>query len=41
VRLVDLGIAATAERHGAQIVHVDHYYERIAALTGQPVRRIG
>ena len=41
VRLVDLVIAATAERHGAPIVHVDHDYERIAALTGQAVRWIG
>lgn len=41
VRLVDLVIAATAERHGAPVVHVDHDYERIAALTAQPVRWIG
>jgi predicted nucleic acid-binding protein len=41
VRLVDLIIAATAERHGLPIVHVDHDYERVAAITGQPVRWIG
>jgi predicted nucleic acid-binding protein len=41
VRLVDLVIAATAERHAAPIVHVDHDYDRIAAITGQAVRWIG
>lgn len=41
VRVVDLIIAATAERHGVAIVHLDHDYERIAALTGQPVRWLG
>ena len=38
VRLVDLIVAAAAERHGFPIVHVDRDYDRIAGLTGQPVR---
>jgi predicted nucleic acid-binding protein len=38
VRLVDLIVAAVAERHSYPIVHVDRDYERIAALTGQQVR---
>ena len=38
VRLVDLIIAAVAERHGYPVTHVDRDYERIAALTGQPTR---
>lgn len=40
VRLVDLIVAAVAERHGYPVVHLDHDYERIAGLTGQPVRRV-
>ena len=39
VRLVDLVIAAVAERVGLPVVHVDADYERIARITGQPVRR--
>ena len=38
VRLVDLIVAAVAERHRYPIAHVDHDYDRIAGLTGQPVR---
>lgn len=38
VSLSDLVIAAVAERHDATLVHYDEDYERIAALTGQPVR---
>jgi hypothetical protein len=38
VSVPDLIIAAVAERHGATLVHYDEDYERIAALTGQPVR---
>jgi hypothetical protein len=38
VRLVDLIIAAVAERHRFPIAHVDHDYDRIASLTGQPTR---
>jgi len=38
VRLVDLIVAAVAERHGHPVVHVDHDYDRIAGLTGQAVR---
>jgi predicted nucleic acid-binding protein len=38
VSMPDLVIAAVAERHGATLVHYDEDYERIAALTGQPVR---
>jgi len=40
VRLVDLIVAAVAERVGHPIVHVDEDYERIAGITGQPVRRL-
>ncbi len=35
-RLLDLIIAATAEAHGATVLHYDADYDRIAALTGQP-----
>ena len=38
VSLPDLVIAAVAERHGTMLVHYDEDYDRIAALTGQPVR---
>jgi len=38
VSVPDLIVAAVAERHGATLVHYDEDYERIAALTGQPVR---
>ena len=38
VRLVDLIVAAVAERLGYRIAHCDHDYDRIAGLTGQPVR---
>lgn len=40
VRLVDLVIAAAAERHGLPIVHYDEDYERIARVTAQPTRWI-
>jgi predicted nucleic acid-binding protein len=40
VQLVDLVTAAAAERVGYAIVHVDQDYERIAAITGQSVRRL-
>jgi predicted nucleic acid-binding protein len=36
-RLPDLIIAATAELAGATVVHYDADYDRIAAVTGQPV----
>jgi predicted nucleic acid-binding protein len=36
-RLPDLVIAATAEEHGATVLHYDADYDRIAAVTGQPV----
>lgn len=36
-RLPDLIIAATAEQHGATVLHYDADYDRIAAVTGQPV----
>ena len=39
-QLVDLVVAAVAERVGYTIVHVDEDYERIAVITGQPVRRL-
>jgi predicted nucleic acid-binding protein len=35
-RLPDLIIAATAEVHGATVLHYDADYDRIAALTRQP-----
>ena len=35
--LPDLVIAATAECHGATVLHYDADFERIAAVTGQPV----
>jgi predicted nucleic acid-binding protein len=34
--LPDLIIAATAEAHGATVLHYDEDYDRIAAVTGQP-----
>lgn len=34
--LPDLIIAATAELHGATVLHYDADYDRIAAVTGQP-----
>jgi predicted nucleic acid-binding protein len=36
----DLIIAATAELHNAEVLHVDGDYEMIAEVTGQPVRRL-
>ena len=36
----DLIIAATAELHGAEVLHVDSDYELIAEVTGQPMRRL-
>jgi predicted nucleic acid-binding protein len=38
VRLVDLIVAAVAERYGYPVAHVDRDYDRIASITGQPVR---
>jgi hypothetical protein len=38
--LPDLVIAATAEVHGATVLHYDADFERIAAITGQPVERV-
>jgi len=35
--LPDLIIAATAEMHGATVLHYNADYDRIAAVTGQPV----
>ncbi|MQM27810.1 PIN domain nuclease [Glycomyces albidus] len=37
VKLPDLLIAATAERHGVTVLHYDRDYDRIAEVTGQPV----
>jgi predicted nucleic acid-binding protein len=37
VKVPDLLIAATAERHALVVVHYDADYDRIAAITGQPV----
>ncbi|HEX7745005.1 MAG TPA: PIN domain nuclease [Micromonosporaceae bacterium] len=36
-RLPDLIIAATAELHGATVLHYDADYDRVAAVTGQPM----
>jgi predicted nucleic acid-binding protein len=36
----DLLIAATAEVHGAVVVHYDHDFDIISAVTGQPVEWI-
>ena len=36
----DLIIAATAELHGAEVLHVDSDYEMIAEVTGQPTRKL-
>ena len=36
----DVIIAATAESNQATVLHVDSDYDRIADLTGQPVRRL-
>ena len=40
VAIADLVIAAAAEVHGFRIVHYDRDFERIAAVTGQPVRAL-
>jgi predicted nucleic acid-binding protein len=40
VPLPDLLVAACAERAGLAVLHYDADYERIAALTGQPVQWI-
>lgn len=40
VRIVDLIIAAVAQRNGCPVVHVDEDYDRIASITGQPTRRL-
>jgi predicted nucleic acid-binding protein len=37
VSLPDLIVAATAETHGATVLHYDADFDRIAAVTGQPV----
>lgn len=36
----DLIIAATAEVHGATVLHVDKDYDLLAAVTGQPTYRL-
>ncbi|MER7958189.1 PIN domain nuclease [Streptomyces sp. NPDC096030] len=36
--MADLLISATAERHGAAVLHYDGDFEMIASLTGQPHR---
>ena len=38
VRLVDLIVAAVAERHEYPLAHVDRDYDRIASFTGQRTR---
>jgi len=41
VPIPDLLIAAVAERHDVVLVHDDADFERIAAVTGQPLRCLG
>ncbi|WP_405010664.1 PIN domain nuclease [Kitasatospora sp. NBC_01539] len=36
--VADLVVAATAERHGAVVLHYDGDFDMIAAVTGQPVQ---
>ncbi|HYF46436.1 MAG TPA: PIN domain nuclease [Acidimicrobiales bacterium] len=36
----DLMLAATAERHGATVLHFDEDFDLISAVTGQPTRWI-
>jgi predicted nucleic acid-binding protein len=38
---VDLVVAATAELHGLTLLHHDHDFSVIAAVTGQPIRWYG
>ena len=38
VKLPDLLIAATAARHKVEVLHYDADFDRIAGITGQPVR---
>lgn len=38
--VVDLLAAAAGELAGAEVWHCDRHFEQIAALTGQPVRRL-
>lgn len=37
VKVPDLIIAAIAEHHRVSVMHYDHDFDRIAAITGQPV----
>lgn len=37
VKIPDLIIAAIAEHHGVAVIHYDHDFDRIAAVTGQSV----
>ncbi|MEU4599247.1 PIN domain nuclease [Nocardia sp. NPDC023988] len=40
IPIPDLIIAATAEVHGATVMHVDNDYQTIAEVTGQPHHRL-
>jgi predicted nucleic acid-binding protein len=40
IPIPDVIIAATAENHNATVLHVDSDFDRIAAVTGQPTRRV-
>jgi predicted nucleic acid-binding protein len=40
VRFNDLLVAAAAEAAGVPVLHYDRHFERIAEVTGQPVRAI-
>lgn len=37
VKVPDLIIAAIAEHHRVSVMHYDHDFDRVAAITGQPV----
>ena len=38
VRIQDLVIGAVAERHNVRVLHYDEDFDRIAAITGQPIK---
>jgi predicted nucleic acid-binding protein len=40
IPIPDLIIAATAEVHGAAVLHDDHDFDLISAVTGQPTKWI-
>lgn len=38
VKISDLLIAATAERHNVKVLHYDHDFDRVGEVTGQPMQ---